>query len=267
MRSISDVCEERPAREALKSPLNVLADSVRSSLRYAADLALPPICVSCHAQIDGHNLLCPACWGRINFICPPVCDRLGSPMPFAVEERPVSSAALADPPAFDRARAAASYDGVMRDLIHGLKFLDRHEGAPLFGRMLAEAARDLLPGAEVITPMPLFWRRLVWRRFNQAALLAQALGRETGLPVEMMALRRIRSTASQVGLSGAERQRNVEGAFAVAPRRAGKIVGRRVLLVDDVVTTGATANACAAALKAAGASGVDVVSLARVDVD
>lgn len=255
------------ARRWLRYSFGVLSGGALSSLKYAADLALPPICVSCHAQIDGHNLLCPGCWWRVNFIRPPVCDRLGSPLPFASEERPVSSAALANPPVFDRARAAACYDGVMRDLIHGMKFLDRHEGARLFGRMLADAARDLLPDAEVIVPMPLSWSRLVWRRFNQAALLAQALGRETGLPVELMALKRVRATASQVGLSFDERRRNVDGAFAVSPRRREKIAGRRVLLVDDVVTTGATANACAAALKAAGARGVDVVSLARVETD
>jgi ComF family protein len=258
----------RPAApEWLKTAFARLAEGALSSLRYAADLALPPICVACGAQISIHGLLCPKCWSKVTFIRPPVCDRLGLPLPFAEGERPLSSAALANPPAFDRARAAAHYDGVMRDLIHGMKFLDRHEGTRLFGCLLASASRELLPGVDVIMPTPLYWRRLARRRFNQAALLARALGRETALPVELLALRRTRPTASQVGLGSAERRRNVEGAFAVAPRHAHKVAGRHVLLVDDVMTTGATAGACATALKLAGARVVDVVALARVAVE
>jgi ComF family protein len=251
----------------LRTALSVLSRGALAALYYAADIALPPICVSCHVQIEAHGLLCPVCWWKIDFIRPPVCDRLGLPLPYCYEERPVSNVALANPPLFDRARAAAHYDGVLRSLIHGMKFLDRHEVTPLFGRMLAEAARDLAPDADVIVPTPLSRARLASRRFNQAAMLAQALGRETGLPVELMALRRTRSTASQVGLGVAGRQSNVEGAFAVASRRRGRIAGKRVLLVDDVITTGATAGACAVALKQAGATGVDVVALALVAVE
>lgn len=232
-------------------------------LRYLADLALPPLCAACHAPIDRHGLLCPSCWSGIAFLHPPVCDRLGLPLPFAHGGEMISSAALANPPVFDRARAAARYEGIMRELIHDLKFRDRHEGLALFGRLMAAAARQLTPAADIITPIPLSRLRLAARRFNQAALLASALGRETGTPVALMALRRTRRTVSQVGLSRAERRKNVGGAFAVAPGQAGRIEGRRVLLVDDVITTGATADACAAVLKAAGAQAVDVVALAR----
>lgn len=264
---ISSASARSVARVWLKTAWKWLARGALAGFHWAADIALPPLCVACHAQIGEHGLLCPECWWKIDFIRPPVCDRLGTPLPFCFEERPVSSVALADPPLFDRARAAAHYDGVMRDLIHGMKFLDRHEGLTLFGRMLADAARELIPDAGVIVPTPLSRLRLASRKFNQAALLARALGRETGIPVEMMALRRTRATASQVGLGVAGRRDNVAGAFAVAPRWRRRIAGKRVLLVDDVITTGATAGACAAALREAGAVGVDVVALGLVVVE
>ncbi len=176
----------------------------------------------------------------------------------------LSAAAVADPPIFDRARAVATHDGAMRRLIHALKYADRQEGRRLFGRWLAGAGRDLLADADILVPVPLARWRLWRRRFNQSALLADALARETGLPMEPLALLRVRATRSQVGLTRAQRRKNVAGAFRVAPRRRHRIDGQAVLLVDDVITTGATAEACARALRRAGARRVDVLALALV---
>lgn len=185
-------------------------------------------------------------------------------MPFDPGGTIVSAAALARPPAYNRARAVMRYDGVARDLVHDLKYGDRHHGLRLFGRWLAMAAADLLPDADLLLPVPLARWRLWSRRFNQSALLAAALARRSGLAHDPLVLQRVRATQSQVGLSAEQRRRNVQGAFAVDPTRAHLVYGRNILIVDDVITTGATVEAIARTLKRAGAARVDVVALARV---
>lgn len=233
-------------------------------LRRLADLLLPPLCLACRAPVSGHDGLCPACWSKVNFIEPPVCDRLGIPLPYGTEDVLVSAGAMADPPVYDRARAVARYDEVMRHLVHSLKFHDNHAGVALFGKWLAHAGRTLAADADLLVPVPLYPMRLWSRRYNQSALLARAVSRVSGIPHDPQALVRIRRTASQVGLSAAQRKRNVRAAFAVPEGRRQTIKGKNIVLVDDVITTGATANACARALKRAGAARVDVLALARV---
>jgi ComF family protein len=218
----------------------------------------------CRARIGAHHLLCAACWREVDFIGPPLCDALGIPLPFATGERTVSAAAVARPPAWDRARAVAHYSGAMRTLVHQLKYADRHDGRTLLARWLADAGRELLPGADAIVPVPLSRLRLILRQFNQAAVLAGELSRRTGVPMEPLLLERIRATRSQVGMTREQRRRNVAGAFGVPPRRRAGLAGRNILLVDDVLTTGATADACARTLKRAGAARVDVLTLALV---
>ena len=261
MNSLDD-----PEAETRRNP--VAADLRRwtmGNLRYVADLFLPPICIRCHAPISAHGVLCAGCWQGINFIMPPLCSRLGLPLPYASgEDMQLSSMALRHPPVYGRARAVARFDGVMRDLVHGLKYADRHEAVNLFGRMLCSAGTELLRDADMLMPVPLHRVRLWKRRFNQAAILAGRLSAATGLPLELSALRRIRRTASQVGLSRGQRRGNVADAFAVAPTAAARIRGKRILLVDDVITTGATLGACARVLKEAGAVEVDCLALAIV---
>jgi ComF family protein len=252
------------AAELVQEPANRCPAALRRVLAACADLIVPPCCLACRTRIGSHHLLCPACWRDVNFIRPPLCDVLGVPLPFDTGDRTVSAAALADPPAYDRARAVAHFSGTMRTLVHQLKYADRHDARTLFGRWLAEAARDLQPGPDVIVPVPLSRLRLLLRHFNQAAILALELSRQTGVPMDPMLLRRRRWTRSQVGMTRDERRRNMAGAFAVPRGARDRLAGRGVLLVDDVVTTGATANACARALKRAGAARVDVVALARV---
>ena len=193
-----------------------------------------------------------------------MCDVTGLPLPFDSGGRQLSARALQNPPIYHRARAAARFNDVTRSLIHKLKYGDRREALPMFGRWLAIAGRDLLPDAELIVPVPLYRTRLWWRRFNQAALLGFELSRLSNVPISVLSLKRKRPTRSQVGLSEHQRQRNVSGAFAVDKRGKKLIDGSNILLIDDVLTTGATAEACARALTRAGAARVDVLVLALV---
>lgn len=245
-----------------RQPLRQTA--ISRTLAACADLLMPPCCLVCRARIGTHHLLCPACWKDINFIRPPLCDVLGVPLPFDTGERTVSAGVIANPPAYDRARAVAHFSGSMRTLVHHLKYADRHDARTLFGRWMAEAGRDLQPGIDVIVPVPLSRLRLLLRHFNQAAVLASELSRQTGVPMNPMLLQRLRWTKSQVGMTRDQRRRNIAGAFGVPRHRRAWLKGRHVLLVDDVVTTGATVEACARALKRAGAVRVDVLALALV---
>jgi ComF family protein len=234
-------------------------------LRYSADLILPPVCVSCSALITRHNLLCPRCWSGMNLITPPFCERLGIPLPaYEGAETHISMQALANPPVFLRARAAAHYGGIIRRLIVRFKFEDKHEPLPLFIKLMREAGRTLLDDADLLVPVPLHRLRLLQRRFNQSALLAKGLSRVSGVPACVTSLQRTKRTRAQVGLAQDARQHNVADAFGVSRSGRTAVLGKRVLLIDDVMTTGATANACAAALLSAGARKVDVLAIALV---
>lgn len=172
--------------------------------------------------------------------------------------------AIADPPAYARARAAVRYDDVARTLVHAFKYGDRLDLAPTLGRWMARAGNELLAEADAVVPVPLHWRRLWARRFNQSAELSKVISRISGVPAVFDALKRVKPTAQQVGLSKAERAVNVQGAFKVAPCGKALVTGRRIVLVDDVLTSGATVDACARVLLRAGARNVDVVTFARV---
>jgi ComF family protein len=239
------------------------AGLVRPMLGRLADLLLPPVCISCRTRIGSHGLLCGACFANIDFIAPPLCARLGVPLPYEAGEPSLSAAAIASPPVYDRARAAARYSDTTRELIQSFKYRDRQEGLPLFARWLTKAGAELLADAELIVPVPLYPSRLWWRRFNQSAMLALGVGRLTGIAVDCFVLRRVRRTASQVGLTADQRRRNVAGAFRVDRTRAIRVRGKKIVVVDDVITTGATAEACARVLKRAGAARVDILALAR----
>ncbi len=230
----------------------------------ALGAALPPLCPVCREPLGSHGGLCAACWSKLTFITPPYCERLGIPFTYDPGPGILSLEAIADPPAYGRARAAVRYDDVSRKLIHYLKYGDRLDLAPVLGRWMAAAGKPLVAEADAFVPVPLHWRRLWLRRFNQSAALAQALGRDSGLPVIYESLRRVKPTAQQVGLTRGERARNVQGAFAVPAAARSAVAGRRLILVDDVLTSGATVDACARALLRAGAASVDVLVFARV---
>jgi ComF family protein len=236
---------------------------VRAVFRVAVDVGLPQLCASCREPV-GSDGLCPACWSKLSFIAPPYCERLG--IPFAYDPGPgvLSMEAIADPPAYRRARAAVRFDDVARTLVHALKYGDRLDLAPMMGRWIATAGRSLTAEADAIIPVPLHWRRYWARRFNQSALLAEAIAKASQVPLALGALKRVKATPQQVGLSQAARALNVQGAFRVSPTGKAAIAGRRLILVDDVITTGATIDACARALLRAGAAEVNVLTFARV---
>jgi ComF family protein len=235
---------------------------MRDAFRRAADLVLPPHAFDGGARPQSPGLSSEA-WSKVTFLEAPVCDGCGAPFEFdAGGDR--CPACLARPYVFARARAACLYDEHSRDLILQFKHADRTEYAGLFARWLGRAGAELLEQADAVAPVPLHRLRLLARRYNQAAEIARPLARRAGLAFLPDSLVRARRTESQAGRSGSGRRRNVQGAFAVPEARRKTVKGRRVLLVDDVLTTGATLDACARALLKAGARAVDAVVVARV---
>lgn len=228
------------------------------------DWLLPPLCLACRNPVGDHHALCARCWTGVGFIAAPVCDRLGTPLPFDLGPGALSPQAIAHPPAFDRARAAFRFDNVGRALIHALKYGDRLEVAVALSGWMARAGSDILADAEMLVPVPLHWTRLLSRRFNQAAELTRHLSAQTGIANAPQLLRRARRTRHQVGLTRAQRLENVTGAFRVAEEARALVRGARIVLVDDVLTTGATLEACARVLRRAGAARIDVLTAARV---
>lgn len=242
--------------------LNRLA---RGAGRALLDLVLPPLCLKCREPVAEPQSVCAACWNTLRFLGPPHCAQCGLPFPHALGEGIKCAACIARPPPFLHARAALAYDDASRDLILSFKHADRLEAVPLFARWIVAAGRDALADAGMLVPVPLHWLRLAKRRYNQAAVLAHAIGKLTSIPVETGALTRTRRTPSQGEMPSARaRAKNVVRAFAVAEKHKPRLAGRHVVLVDDVLTTGATLSACAKALSRAGAGSVSVITLARV---
>lgn len=239
-----------------------LGSLLRRFRRSAVDLVYPPSCLACAAAVAEPDALCPACWSAVAFVERPFCPRTGLPLPADAGPDLMSPLAVEDPPVCEAIRCVALFDdGPVRRLVHRLKYGDAPELARPMGRWMARAGADLLDRADVVAPIPLHRRRLFQRRFNQAAALAQAVARAGARPLDVATLARPRVTRPQVGMSRAERAQNMHGAFAAAP---GAFAGRRVLLIDDVATTGATLNAAARATLKAGAKAVDALVFARV---
>jgi len=253
-----------------KSAARLVAAGLSALGRRGLDLLLPPQCLSCRTIVAKPGLLCAKCFSEAQAIAPPLCRSCGVPLSAATGVSGIAAIdlscgrCLAEPPLFARARAVFVFDAVVRELVHDLKYRDRLEGRASFGAWLANAGAEFLPAADLIVPVPLHYFRLVARKYNQAAILASAVARQAGRRLAVDALQRVRATKSQTGLSVEARARNVRGAFAVRPRWVAAVKGAKIVLVDDVLTTGATANACARALVKAGAGEVSVLTLARV---
>ncbi len=248
---------------AAQGRLGRAGNTLRALFGAAIELALPRLCAACREPVAGAGL-CAACWSKLSFITRPYCERLG--IPFAYEPGPgiLSMQAIAEPPVYRRARAAVRFDEVSRALVHALKYGDRLDLAPMMGRWLCHAGAELLADADALVPVPLHWRRLWARRFNQSAMLAAAVSAESGVPMTTGVLKRVKATVQQVGLSRPQRAANVQGAFCVTADGKAAVRGRRLVLVDDVLTSGATVEGCARALLRAGAANVDVLVFARV---
>lgn len=238
--------------------------------RLAAEFVYPAACPACRAEISAPGGVCAACWRETVFIAPPACFSCGAPIPVGLGPDAVCDSCAHAPPVWSRGVAAVVYGGAGRKLVLGFKHGDRQEVAALAAgwmlRAQAGAGADLARAADLIAPAPLHWRRMVKRRFNQSGELAREIargaGRRRALALDL--LERTRATPSQEGRSRGERLVNVEGAFAVSARWRRRVVGRRVLLIDDVLTTGATLAGCAEACCAAGAADVNVLVFARV---
>jgi ComF family protein len=233
--------------------------------RAVLDIFFPPLCMSCRKRVSEPHALCAACWLAISFIERPLCARCGNPFDADPGSETICGPCHLHPHNFDRARSLFRYDDASKSLVLGLKHGDRLDHLPGLARWLARAGDELLRDADVIVPVPLHRWRLWKRRFNQSALLAENLARHSGKPHRPLVLIRTRHTASQGEMPSAKaRRRNVLGAFRVPPATLAEVRGRKILLVDDVFTTGATLDACARALKRAGAARVDVITVSRV---
>lgn len=232
------------------------------------DAVLPPLCLGCNEIVGEPGGLCAVCWQGFNFVSAPHCACCGTPFEEDLGPEALCAGCLARRPRYNRARAALIYDDHSRRLILPFKHGDRTDIARACGSWMARAGAELLASADIVAPVPLHWRRLFMRRYNQAALLARVVVRDldssnkVGLAPDL--LRRHRWTGSQTGLRAKERRHNVREAFDVHPHWRGEVVGKRILLVDDVLTTGATVEACSRVLEHAGAECVDVLTLARV---
>ena len=256
------------------SPVARLLQGAVRFFHAANDLALPPTCLCCDRLVASDQALCFDCWHKMPFLAPPWCQRLGVPFAYDLGAGAVSPQAIARPPLYDRLRAVSAYSGPARALVARLKYHDRPSVSRAMGRWMARAGSELLcveevdNGPPLLVPVPLHRFRNWSRRYNQAGLLAREIARANG-NVEICAdgLGRVRATRRQAGLDASARAKNVRGAFAVSSQGALRIAGRRCVLIDDVHTTGATANAAARALMKAGAAGVDVLVFAHAGAD
>jgi ComF family protein len=237
------------------------ADQLRRVGRAVIDGVLPPRCLSCGEIVGEPDALCGPCWGRITFFARPWCVLCGLPFPHPMGEDALCGACARGRPAWDQARSVLRYDKQSRGLILSLKHGDHTHVAGAFGRWMRRAGDEVLAGADFLVPVPLHWTRLFRRRYNQAALLAHAIRAAGGPRVAADWLVRRRRTPAQGHLGPAARERNVRGAFAMRTRCS--VAGRRVVIIDDVMTTGATVEECARVLRRGGATSVAVLTLAR----
>ena len=259
----AEIAPLRSPLRHVRAALRLCRDGTRQLAKLALDVALPTLCVACREPVDGEGV-CASCWAKLSFIAPPYCPRLGIPFVYDPGPDMLSMEAIADPPAYARARAAVRYDEVARTLVHALKYQDRTDLAPMMGRWMARAGRELLAETDMLIPVPLHWRRAWRRRYNQSGALGRAIQHHSKVKLRGDLLLRVRATEQQVGLSRAQRATNVQGAFEVSADRRSELAGRRVILIDDVLTSGATLDACARALLRARAAQVDVLVFARV---
>jgi len=236
----------------------------RSAAQLSARLLFPPACAGCRRIVSQPGSLCGECWRGLRFLEQPWCAVMGTPFSHEMGPGMLSADAIANPPPFDRARAAVAHGGIARRMVHGLKYADRTDLAPWMARWMMRAGREFLPDSDLVVPVPLHRMRFLSRRFNQSAELGRAVARLSGKPFSPDAVLRVKPTRQQVGLGLRQREDNVRGAFLVAPGREIDVAGRRVVVVDDVYTTGATVSAVARALRKAKAARIDILTFARV---
>lgn len=250
---------------ALSTHISGLGSFLAKKFAILPDLLVPPTCLTCDRFVDRQGGCCPNCWGQLRFIAPPLCPVMGAPFSVDIGPDALSTEAIANPPPFNRLRAVLLYDDLARKLVSLLKFSDRTDLAPWMAKWMQVAGKELLDDADLVIPVPLHSRRLFSRRFNQSSELARNISKTANAEFRPDLLLRRKQTKQQVGLSKTARERNLAGAFVVPDAQRINIKGQKVLLVDDVYTTGATVRAATRALKRGGASQVDVLVFAKVE--
>ena len=249
-----------------KNKPSIISQRLRPIGQHVVDIILPPQPLF-RPQRGYPNLGAAESWADVHFLDEPCCEFCGFPFDFNMPgfaNAPLASCGrcAAKKPAYDRARAAFVYNDASRSLVLRFKHGGETEGVKMFAAQMLRAGRKLIAEADIIIPVPLHRRRLAKRRFNQSALLARAISKQSGVPFDSHSLLRKRHTPSQGGQSYVGRRRNVSGAFRVSPK--SNLKGLSILLIDDVMTTGATIESCARTLKRAGARRVDAIMLSRV---
>ncbi len=232
------------------------------AVKAVSDFLFPPVCAACGGMTGSHDAFCASCWSEVRFIERPYCEVLGTPFPHDMGDGVISAPAIADPPPFDRLRSAVIYDGPARAIVGKLKYRDRLELAKMMADAMMRVAGDHIRAADFIIPVPLHASRFFMRQFNQSAELGRMLSGACAVPLSTGGLRRIRRTNRQVGLRQKQREDNVRGAFALSEEARLTFAGRRIVLVDDVYTTGATVSACSRALRKAKPQDITVVTFA-----
>lgn len=242
--------------------LRLVTTLARDWVSRLSDIVYPAVCPGCGISLGSHAGLCPTCWSGLRFIERPFCEVLGVPFSYDPGAGMVSAQAIAHPPVFDRLRAVAVHDGPARQLVHALKYRDRTDLAAMMAEWMWRAGRTHLESCDAVLPVPLHRARLARRKFNQAAELARHVASIADRPFLPSALIRTKRTSHQVGLTARAREDNVRAAFAIAEGAEAGVFGKRLVLVDDVYTTGATVSSASRVLKRAGAAEVTVLTFA-----
>jgi ComF family protein len=253
--------DQNPARFQLRAQAFSM---VKSLWRATVDIVTPARCLHCLEPVVAGASLCAVCWSQLALLSEPVCDALGTPFEADLGDGLLSAAALADPPPWDQGRAAVQFNDASAHIVHLLKYRDTQEAGILMARMMWGAGARHVAAADLIVPVPLHRFRLWQRRFNQAAYLARAIAGLSERPVDCGLLTRVKRTRQQVGLTADARHKNVRRAFEIDPEKRHLVDGKRVVLVDDVRTTGATLASASQVLRDSGAIHICVLTFALV---
>jgi ComF family protein len=227
------------------------------------NILIPHTCLGCRKVMPEESSLCPECWKKMDFLSTPFCPQCAQPFEVAAEQNLLCGKCLESLPAFSQTRALWVYNDASKSVILRFKHADATYAAPTFAKWLRRAGHDILHEADYLIPVPLHWTRLFKRKYNQAALLANCLSKETKIPCLPHSLKRIKATPPQGSFSFKERQKNTERAFFISSKEALPLQNKCVILIDDVMTSGSTVSACAATLLKSGVQKVYVLVLAR----
>ena len=236
---------------------------IRPVAKRLLDIVYPPHCISCGVDIDKNGNVCAKCWGDISFITDPQCNVCGFPFDFEMQEGSICAGCTKNMPHFSKARAVFLYDDSSYRMITSFKYNDRVENRLAYARWMVRAGAGMLHEADLIIPVPLHFFKLIMRQYNQAALLAHELAKIVDKQVLANAITRKKYTKTQAVFSHKGRFKNIKGAFQINPKYQNLIANKKILLVDDVITTGATANECAKILLKSGAGRVELLTLAK----